>query len=137
MHWQATLYNLPPSDDYPFYITANRYVNPEWDHLNTQSSSNQDSLTLIVLHSTSFHKEIWEPTLSDLVELINGKSRNTNRNRIVNIQDIWAIECPNHGASAELNFRGRADGNFDTKRCSRCEFHVFHAVAVIIYEFCF
>ena len=85
---QQCSYTLPPTPDYPLSIVAKRYWIPE---ANTEDPAAQ---TLIVLHSTSFHKETWEPTLRELFKQPNAK---------VLIREAWAIDCPNHGESAVLN----------------------------------
>ncbi|KAI0030391.1 hypothetical protein K488DRAFT_54342 [Vararia minispora EC-137] len=81
----------PPDDTYPLFITAKRYSEPQYPPLDNCS------LTLICLHSTSFPKEVWEPTLDSLFR-ISRDSRSP-----VQIREAWVIECPNHGSSAVLN----------------------------------
>lgn len=103
-------YTIPPSSDYPYFTTAKRYYwLPETDDC---AQSDREGYTLIVLHSTSFHKEIWEPVLQILYTLISERShlgRSGARNKTSNtaniIKETWAIECPNHGESAYLNLR--------------------------------
>lgn len=85
----AEVVYLPPDDTYPFYITAKRYSSPAF-------GDDPEAFTLVLLHSTSFFKEAWEPTLEDLADSVS-----TQFNCL--IREAWAIECPNHGASAELN----------------------------------
>ncbi len=99
-------YTIPPSSDYPYFTTAKRYWLPESDDC---AQSDREAYTLIVLHSTSFHKEIWEPVLQILYTLISEKSHlrtgARNKTKTANIKETWAIECPNHGESAYLNLR--------------------------------
>lgn len=97
-------YTIPPASDYPFYMTAKRYWVPE---IEENSSKNPDAQTLIVLHSTSYHKEIWEPVLQVLYNLLTESFRDgsSNRTKVASVRDVWAIECPNHGESAYLNLR--------------------------------
>jgi len=97
-------YTIPPASDYPFYMTAKRYWVPEVEE---KSSKNPDAQTLIVLHSTSFHKESWEPILQVFYHLLTEGLRDgsSNRTKVANVRDAWAIECPNHGESAYLNLR--------------------------------
>lgn len=78
---------LDPDESYPLYITANCY---------TPANSNLVGLTLILLHSTSFHKEAWEPFIEDLFRLVEQSGKPL-------IREAWVIECPNHGRSAVLN----------------------------------
>ena len=105
-------YTLPPTSDYPLYITAKRYWMPNFEINN----DNDAAQTLIVLHSTSFHKETWEPTLQDLFKLVLSQQRRRQQQEEENntasatiegvlIRDAWAIDCPNHGQSAVLNHR--------------------------------
>lgn len=87
----------PHLDVYPLYITAKRYWLPEF----VAHSSDPDALTLVVLHSTSFHKETWEPSLARLFSQAS-LSANSGLNP-VKIREAWAIDCPNHGQSGYLN----------------------------------
>lgn len=84
----------PPHADYPFYITAKRY----WLQAFEAFANDPDSLTLVVLHSTSFHKEAWEPALEYLFRDVIQKAHNR-----VKIREAWSIDCPNHGEAAVLN----------------------------------
>lgn len=81
-------YTLPPAlDAYSLYITAKRYWMAEFE----AHTEDPDAITLILLHSTSFHKETWEPTLERVFELA---VRDPGK---VKIRDAWAMDCPNHG----------------------------------------
>jgi hypothetical protein len=111
-----------PDEKYPLHVTAKRYW---WDGRSagrsdggglgggseagkssqnaasgSSSSANHDDgdVTLIFLHSTSFCKESWEPTIRILLELISKRPR-TSRS----IKEAWSIDCPNHGEAAVLN----------------------------------
>ena|ERR1700691_1692948 len=87
---QSVIYT--PRDGYPFHITAKRY----WSQAGLDGND-PNAVTLVVLHATGFHKETWEPSLEHIFDLaIRGDG-------IVKIREVWAIECPNHGASAHLN----------------------------------
>ena len=92
-------YTLQPSAGYALFITAKRYWIPEFEG----NASNPSAQTLIVLHSTSFHKETWEPALEDLFQLA------AQCGSKVIIREAWAIDCPNHGESASLNRRALKD----------------------------
>ncbi|KIP03336.1 hypothetical protein PHLGIDRAFT_77771 [Phlebiopsis gigantea 11061_1 CR5-6] len=81
---------LPPDATYPFYVTAKRY-RPA-DNANSELGA---STTLLLMHSTSFHKEIYEPVLASLFARAARDA--------LHIREAWAVECPNHGASATLN----------------------------------
>ncbi|KAG2122542.1 hypothetical protein BD769DRAFT_1629204 [Suillus cothurnatus] len=88
---------LEPDEHYPLYITAKKYWLPEfeahWD--------NKEAVTLVLLHSTSFHKETWQPTLERIFQCYSAHSRNSSK--LLKIKCAWAIDCPNHGVSAALN----------------------------------
>lgn len=93
---------LAPDADYPLYITAKQYWLQEFETFWDDS----DALTLIVLHSTSFHKETWEPTVQSVFDGLSKHSEasdHQNTSFAVKIKCVWAIECPNHGESATLN----------------------------------
>jgi hypothetical protein len=90
-------YVYPPRLGYPLYVTAKRYWLPQFE----QHAHHPDALTLILLHSTSFHKETWEPTINGVFRLAQQDSECGRRN--VKIRDAWAIESPNHGLSVEFN----------------------------------
>lgn len=82
-------YVYDPRPNYPLLITAKRYWIPD-------ASYNNDALTLIFAHGTGFHKELWEPTIDDLQELLLSRGG-------VNVREIWSIDAPNHGDAAILN----------------------------------
>ena len=84
---------VAPKDDYPLYTTAKRYWLPEQEAL----SLHPHALTLVLLHSTSFHKETWEPALEQLFRLASQPGS------VVKIREAWALDCPNHGVSSQLN----------------------------------
>jgi hypothetical protein len=103
---QIGSYTIPPSSDYPFFITAKRYWLSEYGE--QELDSDMDARTVILLHSTSFHKEIWEPFLQDFFNLVSKKcfQKGTgDKTKLGAVRDAWAIECPNHGESACLNLR--------------------------------
>jgi hypothetical protein len=82
-------FTFDPRPNYPLLITANRY----WDAATTE----EDGLTVVLAHGTSFTKETWESTLDDLQHL------SVQDNKRVKIREYWSIEAPNHGDSAMLN----------------------------------
>ncbi|KAG2035293.1 Alpha/beta hydrolase fold-1 [Suillus americanus] len=88
---------LEPDQHYPLYITAKKYWLPEfeahWD--------DEEAITLVLLHSTSFHKETWQPTLERIFQCSSVYSSNLSKS--LKIKCAWAIDCPNHGVSAALN----------------------------------
>ncbi|KAG1817522.1 Alpha/beta hydrolase fold-1 [Suillus subaureus] len=88
---------LEPDQHYPLYIAAKKYWLPEfeahWD--------DEEAVTLVLLHSTSFHKETWQPTLERIFQCSSAYSRNSSRP--LKIKCAWAIDCPNHGVSAAFN----------------------------------
>lgn len=89
---------VPPEREYPFYVMAKCYT-----VVTTGDVDSPDALTLLLLHSTSFHKEIYEPTLDELASLvIRATSTGRDGNHVV-VKEAWAVECPNHGESAVLN----------------------------------
>jgi hypothetical protein len=90
---------LPPDANgdgagYPFFITAKRYSLKEVERLDEDYAC----LTILALHSTSFHKEAWEPTLDALFNTMA-----TNGAGKVLVREVWAVDCPNHGQSGALN----------------------------------
>lgn len=85
-----------PTPSYPYHIAAKRYsARYDSDTTKQRYSESDNELTLIFLHSTSFHKEIWEPTIEGLLQ---GQDRWRTR-----IREVYAIDCPNHGVAAVLN----------------------------------
>lgn len=85
----SKFYVYDPRPNYPLLITAKRYWIPD-------ASYNNDALTLIFAHGTGFHKELWEPTIDDLQELLLSRGG-------VKVREIWSIDAPNHGDAAILN----------------------------------
>lgn len=76
-----------PRPNYPLVVAAKRY-RP------SNAVDSPDALTLIFAHGTGYHKEQWEPTVLDLL--------NMARNDLL-IREIWSVDCPNHGDSAIVN----------------------------------
>lgn len=83
----------PPRAGCPFHTTANRYWLPEF----VANQGDPDALTLILLHSTSFHKETWEPTLDQIFKLARRPGSG------VKLREAWALDCPNHGEAVLYN----------------------------------
>ncbi|KAF9446804.1 hypothetical protein P691DRAFT_672782 [Macrolepiota fuliginosa MF-IS2] len=79
---------------YPLYITAKRYYVKELEDV----EGDPDAVSILALHSTSFHMETWEPTLEVLFGLLvkNGTGK-------VKVREVWAVDCPNHGHAGVLN----------------------------------
>ncbi|KAF4616073.1 hypothetical protein D9613_011338 [Agrocybe pediades] len=102
-------YVLPGSPDYPLAIAAKRYWATEFEGNATVPTAQ----TLILLHSTSFHKETWEPTLEDLFQFA---SRHGSKNLI---REAWSIDCPNHGESGHLNHRALSQSEFPNFTCEK------------------
>jgi len=105
---QISSYTIPPTSDHPFFMTAKRYWLAECEE--QDSDLDGGARTLILLHSTSFPKEIWEPFMQAFFRLVSKRCpQNCTGNRTImamgNVRDAWAIECPNHGESANLNLR--------------------------------
>ena len=108
-----------PSPSYPYHIAAKRYfVHDYKDTVEQQCVERDNDLTLVFLHSASFPKEVWEPTIEGLLQ--------THNRWGTRIREAYAIDCPNHGVAAVLNdgllgdFGGvmnftsfRADGSTD------------------------
>ena len=85
-----------PTPSYPYHIAAKRYSALHDSGVTHQRYGGYDNdLTLIFLHSTSFPKEIWEPTIENLLQ---GPNRWRTR-----VREAYAIDCPNHGVAAVLN----------------------------------
>ncbi|KAF7354602.1 Abhydrolase domain-containing protein mpaH [Mycena sanguinolenta] len=82
-----------PGGGYPLYLTAKRYWLPAFE----ANASDPSALTLLLLHSTSFHKETWMPTLDVIFTLASSSDSP------VKIREAWCLDCPNHGQSAQLN----------------------------------
>ncbi|KAF5319886.1 hypothetical protein D9758_017851 [Tetrapyrgos nigripes] len=103
-----------PAD--PLQVLATRYDPPP--ALNCVRRDN--GYTLVFLHATGMHKETWEVTIERLYKLA-ASSQNFF------IQDIFSIECPNHGESAVLNqeaLKKYFENNWPTREYSRAA-HAF------------
>ncbi|KAF9474607.1 hypothetical protein BDN70DRAFT_884596 [Pholiota conissans] len=100
---------LEPTPDYPLFIVAKRYWVPEFN----KHAENPAAQTLIVLHSTSFHKETWEPTLTDLFEMASQPRPKAT------IREAWAIDCPNHGEAGERNRKTLKGPGFEHFSCEK------------------
>ncbi|KAG7095594.1 hypothetical protein E1B28_006324 [Marasmius oreades] len=85
---------LDPRPAYPLRITAKRYT-LEGIVSRGDVQSAQPGLTLILLHATGSHKEVWEVTVQYLLQKANQEN--------LKIDDVFSIESPSHGESAVLN----------------------------------
>lgn len=103
---EESLIVLEPTSAYPLSITAKQYCYHIPNKVDSHTQD-PDTITLILLHGTSFHKETWEPTLMHIFDL--AAKRNPNAGG-VDIREAWAIECPNHGGSALLNEMALREG---------------------------
>jgi pimeloyl-ACP methyl ester carboxylesterase len=91
---ESIICSLTPS--YPYHIAAKRYsVHRDRDTVKRLYDGHDKGPTLVFLHSTSFPKEMWEPTIEGL---LRGDSRRGTR-----IREAYAIDYPNHGEVAVLN----------------------------------
>lgn len=90
-------YVFDPRPQLPFKISAKRYwtdSNSDVDDDKTQG----EALTVIFAHANGFHKEHWEPIIHRLFEQQRAAEQCALR-----IQDMWAIDAPNHGDAAVMN----------------------------------
>lgn len=79
-----------------FVSVARYFLDSESDARNSMHhhpTSRFEPITLILAHANGFHKETWEPALAHLILSPAGRR----------IQEIWSIDCVNHGDSAILN----------------------------------
>jgi len=86
---------------YPLFITAKRYRMRESGKEKKRKAFLENAITVLALHSTSFHKEIWEPTLEVLFQVL--EETNDSAVRVQTIREVWVIDCPNHGHAGVLN----------------------------------
>ncbi|CAL1697815.1 unnamed protein product [Somion occarium] len=98
MHCQS--YVFDPRPRYPLQLTAKRYWIPSENAL---LSNDSDALTLIFTHGTGFHKEIWEPTIEHLFDVIANENNNGRSGQRVKIREVWSVDAPDHGDAAILN----------------------------------
>jgi hypothetical protein len=105
---ESVLY--PPSHGYGLFITAKRYYLPSFK----ENWGDPEALTLIFLHATSLHKEIWEPTIESVFRVAEEAQRRKKTGKgssgkgkdeeyVPKICEAWAIDCPNHGESGRWN----------------------------------
>ncbi|KAM0791474.1 hypothetical protein ACM66B_005927 [Microbotryomycetes sp. NB124-2] len=73
------------------YLAVNRYKRVK------RESSNEPVVTLVFAHANGFHKEIWEPTMADLLDDLD------NRPGARPIQEIWSLDALHQGDSGVLN----------------------------------
>ncbi|BGP16575.1 hypothetical protein JCM10213_000513 [Rhodosporidiobolus nylandii] len=57
----------------------------------------QQALTLVFSHANGFYKEVWEPTLSSLLDRLEADKR------ALPVEEVWALDCVNQGDAAVLN----------------------------------
>jgi hypothetical protein len=118
---QSQSYVFDARPHYPLLVSVKRYWVPEFE------SKDADAVTLVLAHATGFHKELWEPVLEDLYNQM-AVSSGTNSS-VPKIRDAWAIDCPNHGASAVLNEKTLSVGYTPV-----CKFHTLFFKGFTQYE---
>ncbi|TFY73930.1 hypothetical protein EWM64_g10083 [Hericium alpestre] len=84
-----------PRPHFPLLISVKRYWSPGFE------STDEDAITLVLMHATGSHNESWEPVLEELYS-VNGTASSISKYSF-KIREAWAIECPNHGSAAALN----------------------------------
>ncbi|SCZ88345.1 BZ3500_MvSof-1268-A1-R1_Chr2-1g04349 [Microbotryum saponariae] len=72
------------------FLAVNRYVNRA-----AAPSKAAPLLTLVFAHANGFHKETWEPVISDLLDSWDST--------LMPIGEIWCLDAVNQGDSAVLN----------------------------------
>ncbi|SCV72099.1 BQ2448_4793 [Microbotryum intermedium] len=72
------------------FLAVNRYVNRA-----AAPSKEAPLLTLVFAHANGFHKETWEPVISDLLDSWDPA--------LMPIGEIWCLDAVNQGDSAVLN----------------------------------
>ncbi|KAF5375300.1 hypothetical protein D9757_009666 [Collybiopsis confluens] len=79
---------LDPRPDYPLQITAKRYA---LDKPTQNDGHPGQGLTLILLHATGAHKEVWEITVLSLLQRVQNIKG-------IQIEDVFSIESPRESA---------------------------------------
>ncbi|PFH46372.1 hypothetical protein AMATHDRAFT_155281, partial [Amanita thiersii Skay4041] len=105
MQLSVESFTCPPRAGCPFHTTAKRYWLPPTSEADptititptTSEHHNDEGLTLILLHSTSFHKETWEPTLIKIFACARQPGSP------IKLREAWMLDCPNHGEAAAYN----------------------------------
>ncbi|KAL0565216.1 hypothetical protein V5O48_016810 [Marasmius crinis-equi] len=85
---------VDPRPAHPLQITVKRYTLAD-NASRSEVQSTRPGLTIILMHATGSHKEVWEVTVQSLLE----KAGKEN----VKIDDVFSIESPSHGESGVLN----------------------------------
>ncbi|KAM0752403.1 alpha/beta-hydrolase [Meredithblackwellia eburnea MCA 4105] len=82
-------------DQEQLWLVVNRY-RPSSAKALRNSESGTEGVTLLFSHANGFHKEIWEPTISDLIDDLGDSDGPP-------VKEIWAWDCVNQGDSATVN----------------------------------
>ncbi|ORY36942.1 hypothetical protein BCR35DRAFT_60181, partial [Leucosporidium creatinivorum] len=80
-------------DQEQLYLAVNRYRPKK------RREGGQQGLTLVFAHANGFHKEIWEPTMADLLDQLEHPSQP----QALPVDEIWALDAVNQGDSGVLN----------------------------------
>ncbi|GJJ14569.1 hypothetical protein Clacol_008834 [Clathrus columnatus] len=94
MQFISQCYTFDWRPNYPFFVTATRYIPSPTAA--PQLSDPSVGFTAVFAHGTGFHKEQWEPTIHHLFKL-------SNTDKSFLIREVWSVDCPNHGQSYILN----------------------------------
>ncbi|KZT35984.1 hypothetical protein SISSUDRAFT_104350 [Sistotremastrum suecicum HHB10207 ss-3] len=100
MHWLSETFVVDSRPSYPFRVGGNRYT----PKIGTSASSPkriERHVSLIFLHSIGMFKETFEPVIEVLFKAYPVIQSHSGKSLI--IDEVWSIECPNHGQSTVLN----------------------------------
>ncbi|KZS96791.1 hypothetical protein SISNIDRAFT_450527 [Sistotremastrum niveocremeum HHB9708] len=86
MSLPSTFHVFDPRPEFPFLVTARRYIPPR---------PSATGCTLVFAHGTGYHKELWEPCLERIFELAGSKG--------YPIREAWSLDAPGHGDAGILN----------------------------------
>ncbi|THH27684.1 hypothetical protein EUX98_g6505 [Antrodiella citrinella] len=89
-------------DETLLWCCVNRYVRKR----DGKGGAGQQGLTLFFAHANGFPKEIWEPTVLYLTNVMH------EQNASYHISEVWMWEAVNHGDSALIN-AGKLSGMYD------------------------
>ncbi|KAF0438668.1 alpha/beta-hydrolase [Gigaspora margarita] len=87
-NFPASLDRKVPGEGGHLRIAANSYVTTGID-----TKNNDGKISLVFVHATGFHKELWNP----IIKLLHERRHRWNGG------DMWTLDCSNHGDSAILN----------------------------------
>ncbi|PWN39311.1 alpha/beta-hydrolase [Ceraceosorus guamensis] len=92
---------VPDASVCPPLIAVSRFVPNRTAIGSSSNRASTQRITLLLTHGAGFHKELFEPMIEHVVELLRAGG-----NHSIELEEAWCIDMPGHGDSRAVNGSG-------------------------------